>query len=134
MLLHSVPWPFLFPSASCVCPVEIGFSMLSFDIEYGKIQNLSRSHAAVAFFEGRGREEDPQESQSQRWFFNLIIIRLRAKYSSNFREEISLGVFWINITLTFWQCAELRPPTLGADNCFSVVQIIYFKSLGELVI
>lgn len=44
---------------------------------------------------------------------NLIIIRLRAKYFSNFPEGIALGIFWISIILTFWQGAELRPPTLG---------------------
>lgn len=42
---------------------------------------------------------------------NLIIIRLRTKYFGNFHEEISLGIFWVNI-LKFGQCADFRPPTL----------------------
>lgn len=44
--------------------------------------------------------------------FNLIIIRLRAKYFGNSHEEISLGIFWVNIIVKFGQCADFGPPTL----------------------
>lgn len=62
-------FPFSLLSASCVCPAQINFYILSFCSEYGKTQNPCLNHAAVTVFEGGGRREMFEESQREKLWF-----------------------------------------------------------------